>query len=88
MRAELTKAIELNPNFPESYSLLAFVNTVTGEDLEKIDRTVAARLSYHQDVRIYRCCWRKFTCANRSLIWQSRCLRRCKNERPQIEGAG
>ena len=35
MRAELIKAIELNPNFPESYSLLAFVNTVTGEDLEK-----------------------------------------------------
>ncbi|HEX5705271.1 MAG TPA: tetratricopeptide repeat protein [Pyrinomonadaceae bacterium] len=35
MRAELTKAIELNPNFPESYSLLAFVNTVTGEDLDK-----------------------------------------------------
>ena len=35
MRAELTKAIELNPTFPESYSLLAFINTVTGEDLEK-----------------------------------------------------
>ena len=35
MRAELTKAIELNPNFPESYSLLAFVNTVTGEELDK-----------------------------------------------------
>lgn len=35
MRAELLKAIDLNPNFPESYSLLAFVNTVTGEDLDK-----------------------------------------------------
>lgn len=35
MRAELTRAIDLNPNFPESYSLLAFINTVTGEDLEK-----------------------------------------------------
>ncbi|HKO35284.1 MAG TPA: tetratricopeptide repeat protein [Pyrinomonadaceae bacterium] len=35
MRTELTKAIDLNPNFPESYSLLAFINTVTGEDLEK-----------------------------------------------------
>lgn len=34
MRSELAKAIELNPNFPESYSLLAFVNTVTGEDLD------------------------------------------------------
>jgi len=34
MRAELAKAIELNPAFPESYSLLAFVNTVTGEDLD------------------------------------------------------
>jgi len=37
MRAELAKAIELNATFPESYSLLAFVNTVTGEDL---DRTI------------------------------------------------
>lgn len=35
MRTELTKAIDLNPNFPESYSLLAFVNTVTGEELDK-----------------------------------------------------
>lgn len=35
MRAELNKAIELNPNFPESYSLLAFINTVTGEELDK-----------------------------------------------------
>jgi tetratricopeptide (TPR) repeat protein len=35
MRSELTRAIELNPNFPESYSLLAFVNTVTGQDLDK-----------------------------------------------------
>jgi len=34
MRAELAKAIDLNPAFPESYSLLAFVNTVTGEDLD------------------------------------------------------
>lgn len=34
MRAELAKAIELNPAFPESYSLLAFVNTVTGENLD------------------------------------------------------
>lgn len=35
MRAELNKAIELNPNFPGSYSLLAFINTVTGEELDK-----------------------------------------------------
>ena len=34
MRAELAKAIELNPAFPESYSLLAFVNMVTGENLD------------------------------------------------------
>ena len=34
MRGELAKAIELNPAFPESYSLLAFVNTVTDEDLD------------------------------------------------------
>jgi tetratricopeptide (TPR) repeat protein len=34
MRAELKKSIELNPNFPESYSLLAFVNMVRGEELD------------------------------------------------------
>ena len=35
MRAELKKAIELSPTFPESYSLLAFVNMVTGDQLEE-----------------------------------------------------
>jgi tetratricopeptide (TPR) repeat protein len=35
MRAELKKAIELKPDFPESYSLLAFVNVVTGEYLDE-----------------------------------------------------
>jgi tetratricopeptide (TPR) repeat protein len=35
MRAELKRAIALNPNFPQSYSLLGFVNTVTGEELEE-----------------------------------------------------
>ena len=35
MRAELKKAIELNPGFPESYSLLAFVNMVSGEQLDE-----------------------------------------------------
>src|SRR5438105_5920674 len=35
MRAELKKEIELKPDFPESYSLLAFVNTVTGEELDQ-----------------------------------------------------
>jgi tetratricopeptide (TPR) repeat protein len=33
MRAELNRAIELAPTFPESYRLLAFVNLVTGEQL-------------------------------------------------------
>lgn len=35
MRAELRKAIELSPTFPQSYSLLAFVNLVTGEQLDE-----------------------------------------------------
>jgi tetratricopeptide (TPR) repeat protein len=35
MRAELKKAIALKPDFPESYSLLAFVNMVTGEELDE-----------------------------------------------------
>jgi tetratricopeptide (TPR) repeat protein len=39
MRAELKKAIELNPNFPEAYHLLAFLDLVNGEEL--MDATVA-----------------------------------------------
>lgn len=35
MRAELKKAIELSPTFPESYRLLAFVNLVTGDHLDE-----------------------------------------------------
>ena len=35
MRAELKKAIDLSPTFPESYSLLAFVNVVSGEELDE-----------------------------------------------------
>jgi tetratricopeptide (TPR) repeat protein len=35
MRTELRRAIELNPGFPESYRLLAFVNLVTGEQLDE-----------------------------------------------------
>jgi tetratricopeptide (TPR) repeat protein len=35
MRAELNRAIALAPDFPESYRLLAFVNLVTGEQLDE-----------------------------------------------------
>ncbi len=35
MRAELKKAIELRPDYPESYHLLAFINVVTGEQLDE-----------------------------------------------------
>jgi tetratricopeptide (TPR) repeat protein len=35
MRSELEKAIALNPSFVESYSLLAFVNMVAGQELDK-----------------------------------------------------
>ena len=35
MRAELRKAIQLNPAFPETYSLLAFISTVTGDELDE-----------------------------------------------------
>lgn len=34
MRAELRKAIELKPDFPQSYHLLSFLNLVTGESLD------------------------------------------------------
>jgi tetratricopeptide (TPR) repeat protein len=35
MRTALRKAIELEPTFPESYSLLAFINMVKGEQLDE-----------------------------------------------------
>jgi predicted Zn-dependent protease len=35
MRAELKKAIELRPDFPESYGLLAFINLVDGSELDQ-----------------------------------------------------
>ncbi|HVQ38677.1 MAG TPA: tetratricopeptide repeat protein, partial [Pyrinomonadaceae bacterium] len=35
MRAELNRAIELRPEFPESYNLLAFVNLVTDSQLDE-----------------------------------------------------
>ncbi len=35
MRTELKKAIELNPGYADSYRLLAFVNLVTGEQLDE-----------------------------------------------------
>ena len=45
MRALLSRAIELKPDFPQSYHLLAFVNLVTGEQLDEsivmIKRAVA-----------------------------------------------
>ncbi len=46
MRSELKRAIELRPDYPESYGLLAFVNLVTGteltETLEMLKRALAA----------------------------------------------
>lgn len=35
MRQELKKSIELRPDYPESYSLLAFVNVVSGTQLDE-----------------------------------------------------
>ena len=46
MRSELRLAIKLRPDYPESYSLLAFVNLVTNteldESLEMLKRAIAA----------------------------------------------
>jgi tetratricopeptide (TPR) repeat protein len=37
MRAELLRAIELAPSYPESYHLLAFIHLATGEQLEQAE---------------------------------------------------
>lgn len=41
MRDSLEKAIKLRPDFPESYHLLAFVDLVTGENLDEAVRLLA-----------------------------------------------
>jgi tetratricopeptide (TPR) repeat protein len=41
MRAELRRAIELNPSFAESYYELAFVSLVTGEEMDEAARLLA-----------------------------------------------
>jgi tetratricopeptide (TPR) repeat protein len=38
MRTELKRAIELNPSFAESYYSLAFVNLVTGEEMDETEK--------------------------------------------------
>ncbi|MGH9949799.1 MAG: tetratricopeptide repeat protein, partial [Pyrinomonadaceae bacterium] len=40
MKASLLKAIEINPQFAESYSLLGFISLVSGEDLDEALKTV------------------------------------------------
>jgi tetratricopeptide (TPR) repeat protein len=45
MRAELRQAIELNPDFPESYVLLAFINLVQEEHLDESVDLVRQALS-------------------------------------------
>jgi Flp pilus assembly protein TadD len=45
MRAELSRAIALKPGFPESYRLLAFINLVTGEQLEEAVNLLARALT-------------------------------------------
>lgn len=45
MREELKKAIELRPDYPESYSLLAFVNLVTGTQLDETVELLERALS-------------------------------------------
>jgi len=45
MRAELKKAIELRPDFAESYKLLAFVNLVTGTNIDESIRMLEGVLA-------------------------------------------
>lgn len=45
MRAELLRAIELEPSHPEAYHLLAFVNLATGEGLEQAEAMLRQAMS-------------------------------------------
>jgi predicted Zn-dependent protease len=46
MRDMLKKAIAINPGFTESYELYAFINLVTGEELEEAIRYVQTAMKY------------------------------------------
>jgi tetratricopeptide (TPR) repeat protein len=54
MREHLKKAIAISPGFPESYNLLAFVNMVTGEELDEsanlLRRAISLSPSRHEFV--------------------------------------
>jgi tetratricopeptide (TPR) repeat protein len=54
MREHLKKAISISPGFPESYNLLAFVNMVTGEELDEsanlLQRAISLSPSRHDFV--------------------------------------
>jgi tetratricopeptide (TPR) repeat protein len=54
MRDHLKKAIAISPGFPESYNLLAFVNMVTGEELDEsadlLRRAISLSPSRHEFV--------------------------------------
>jgi tetratricopeptide (TPR) repeat protein len=45
MRSHLSRAIELKPDFPESYHLLAFVNLVSGEQLDESIKLIRRALA-------------------------------------------
>jgi len=45
MREHLKKAITISPGFPESYNLLAFVNMVTGEELDESSNLLRRAIS-------------------------------------------
>lgn len=53
MRAALKKAIELKPDFPESYHLLAFVNLVAGEQLDESVNLLKRALALSPGNQIY-----------------------------------
>lgn len=53
MRVSLRRAIELKPDFPEAYRLLAFINLVRGEDLDESIGLIRKALSLLPDNETY-----------------------------------
>src|SRR5438270_5646269 len=76
MRAELKKAIALKPDFPESYSLLGFVNVVRNEEVdETIDLLKRALKSRRRIIACF-LCWPSFTCAKKDSLKPVNCSSR------------
>jgi tetratricopeptide (TPR) repeat protein len=72
MRAELKKAIDLKPEYAESYHLLAFVNLTMGEQLDESVDLLKRAMALSPGEQNSGTCWRKSIYASRTTKLRAR----------------